>query len=381
MNEEEEGVPQSLADGFREFMYNVQVGWVTTDLDPHKARMDEIMVPQPWDEIEKYEIPKDRWRIKNILPKEGFTILASVAGEGKSWLALHMAQCISDDKPFLDKEEFATTGCSVLYLDCENSKSELKRRGAQLGFKKDTQHGLFFLNDMGLNLNSDDGERWLREAIDYFECKVVFVDTLRAVAGGLKEDKAEDVRAFFNRYRDLKDEGVSVVFLDHVRKPSFFEKVPQKEHLLGSQDKTASVEVLLMLRAMGKGQVEVYQRKNRIAPEIEPFKILIEDSLGDHLETQTRIKFDGFLESRETQKEEAKKHVLEMLKTGGRSSDEIIDVLKRERKIGSRNIRDALRDLVAEKEIDVSKAGRKNYYFLPNDEKDAEGQVLPDEDW
>ncbi len=378
---DENVIPRSQSDGFRDFMYNVEVGWTKGDLDPQKVRMDEILVPQSWDEVEKYEIPKDRWRIKNILPKEGFAILASVAGEGKSWLALHMAQCISENKPFLEKEEFVTTGCSVLYLDCENSKSELKRRGEQLGFRKDTQYGLFFLNDMGLNLNSDDGERWLREAIEYFDCKVVFVDTLRAVAGGLKEEKAEDVRAFFNRYRDLKDEGVCIVFLDHVRKPSFFEKVPQKEHLLGSQDKTASVEVLLMLRSMGKGSVEVYQRKNRIAPEIEPFRILIEDRLGDRLETQTRITFDGFLESKETQKEEARKCILELLANSGKTSNEILDFIYAERKIGKRNIRDALRDLVAEKEIDTCKSGRQNYYSIQKEGETSKKSISEDDDW
>lgn len=381
MTNEGDGVsPSKRFNSFAEFVEHKPMGWGGIDAGPYQTKLEEVKVPVLWEEVEKYYVPKDRWRIKELIPKEGFVILASVSGERKTWIALEMARCISTGENFLQKDEFSTQGCNVLYLDCENAKNELQRRGKQLGLNAHSEHKLYFFNDVDLNLNTDEGELWLMKAIEYFECGVVFIDTLRAVAGGLKEDKAEDVRAFFNRYRRLKDMGVCVIFLDHVRKPSYFEKkIPQKEHLLGSQDKTASVEVLLMLKAEnGAETIEMYQRKNRLAKEIEPIKVLMTDYESENHERRTKLTFDGFIESKETQKAEAKRFILEFLEDDGKTTNDILNFIGREKKIGQRNIRDALRDLTESKEIEASRNGRQNYFTLV---RSGETTLVEEEVW
>jgi len=340
------------------------------------AEMDKemgftISEPITWEQLNQQKTPKNQYRIKDLLPNEGSAILSSISGEKKTWIALEQARAIVSEEMFLGPDGFKTFGCNVLYVDCENSRSELQRRCRQLGFSKNSKHKLYFYNDKELNLNTTEGATWLHAVIRHLNVKVVFIDTLRAVAGGLKEDKAEDVRMFFNRFRSLKDKGVTIVWLDHFRKPSNFEKkIPQKEHLLGSQDKTAGVEILLMLRSeSGSDEIQMYQRKNRLAQEIEPFSISMKDSYLDDEFTQKRttLEYIGEIEEKDTQKEQAKKYALEIITEGGRTTNELISIIGSEKRIGERNIRDALKGLVDSEKLQQGKKGKQNYYSLPEE--------------
>jgi len=345
---------------------------------PDEKEVDKLM---EWKDLKKQEFPNHPWRVKNLIPKEGSAIISSISGERKTWLALEMAKCISTGLPFLEDEMFKTEGCTVLYVDCENSLSELKRRCNQLGFPEESTHRLYLFNGSDMNFNSDEGSAWLHAMIQYVGAQVVFVDTFRSVAGGLKEEKAEEIRTFFGRFRKLKDEGVTIIWLDHFRKPSNFEKkIPQKEHLLGSQDKTAGVEVLLMLRSEpGSNEIDVYQRKNRLSKEVEPFKIKMDDWLDENNEIKTFLRYEGVIDEKETQKEDAKKYILSLLSSvPGLVTKEVIEAVQDEKKIGERNIRDALKELCDSNKIDFGKNGKQNYYFLPKElEEPLESSDFP----
>lgn len=338
---------------------------------------DNSSTPTPilWEEIEKMTFPEDRWRIRNILPKEGFTILASVSGERKTWLALEMAKCIALGKNFLDNSDFETKEGNVLYLDMEMSASELQRRGKQLSLGEQKEK-LFIVNNNDLNLNTEDGANWLIEMIEQYKISTVFIDTFRAVAGGLKEEKAEEIRTMFNRFKLLKNKEVSVIFLDHLRKPNNFEgKIVKKEHLFGSQDKSASVEILLMMKSGDNGEIEIYQRKNRLGPEIRPFKVLMKDT-EENGQIKTFLTFDGEIEPQETKKEEAKEFILSILNDGSKTTKELRQIIFNEAKIGEKNIRAALSELVDEKKIDFKRNGRENCYYLFRESENLQEGIL-----
>src|SRR3989344_1081561 len=322
--------------------------------------------PIPWEDIEKKVFPNDRWRINKLIPKDGFTVLASIAGEKKSWTALEMARCIASGEDFLGHPEFKTMPGPVLYCDFEMAESEMQRRGKQLRLHTQ-KHGLYFFNQLEMNFNDPLAVKWMSLIIDYYKITTLIVDTFRAVSGGIEEEKAEKIRKFFNRFRDLKNRGISIIWLDHFRKPSNFEgKIPKKEHLLGSQDKTASVEVLLMLSSPDGGEeINVYQRKNRIGQEIKPFKILMRDELSEDDEIVTRLTYAGEIEEKETQKEKAKELILNMLEgVEGLTKKQLVQGIKSTAKIGDRNIQEALIELCDGRKLDVAKNGRENYYFI-----------------
>lgn len=339
---------------------------------PEDVLVSDNMVE--WKQLNSKIFPENRWRIKNLVPYEGFVILSSISGEKKTWIALEMARCISHGINFLDIEEFKTTPGNVLYVDGENPQAEMQKRGRQLGFKDNSQNKITFYNVDRLNLNDEEESQNFISMIKREGFDVVFIDTTRALAGALKEDKAEDVRAFFNRFKKIKDEGISIIFLDHLRKPSNLDgKVPKKEHLLGSQDKTASIEVLLMLKSdSGSNEINLYQRKNRLGREIPAFQILMEDIEDNDGSTKTIFKHNGELDSEENKKDEAKEMVLDILSDKQeRTTKELLEITKKQ--VGQKNTRLALRELVAEGTIKQSKLGKQNLYKIIDIETSEKG--------
>jgi archaellum biogenesis ATPase FlaH len=341
-----------------------------------------------WDEIDYLEFSANKWRIKNLLPLEGFVILAGVSGEGKSFVSMEMANALTTPRAFLNEQGFSVIGCSVLYIDAEMSKSELQRRGRQLGFSEKREYELLFVSRNELNLKDDtEGEIGgddlgkVLSIIEKHKVKVVFVDTLRAVAGGMEENKAEEVRKFFNRFKPLKDMGVCVVFLDHLRK-GFGPKQnePQKDSLLASQDKTASVEVLLMLQKKpSEPIITVHQRKNRLGPESASFDIRLYDTDMDPDKNRIILEFKGTHDSVESVIEKAKATALKALEGGDMTRQELLDHVKEETGIGVRSVHVALKALQESKLVGIEKVGRQHKYSTnTGDPGDVENKILSD---
>lgn len=337
------------------------------DIQLFKVENGQVTGPEPllWSEFEKVEFPEQRWKIKNLIPHEGFVILASPSGEKKSWLAMEMARCLALGEPYLQNPEFASTQCNVLYIDEEMPKSELQRRGKLLGFQQAGSR-IWLLSKNNLNLNTKVTADWLLAFMESNKIEVVIVDTLRAVAGGLNEDKAEDVRKFFDLFKEAKDKGIAVIFLDHCRKPSQHEgREPKKEQLFASQDKLASVEVLLMLKSKeATGEIMVYQKKNRLGMEIAPFMVNMTDSESPSGEKCVTLIYRGGIEDKEEKKEQAKELIQSLLAGGGMTRKELIRRGNQDMRIGSRNTSDALRELEQAGAISVQKQGRENFYTL-----------------
>lgn len=355
--------------------------------------VDEKMpAPVSWKELRDIPSEGDPWLVKNLIPREGITILASVSGEGKSIIVMHLAKCLSEGLSWFGHPAFATAPARVLYVNMEMSISEMQRRGRKIGFDSSNAN-LHILNEDDFNLNAGgvrmpNGEmsgddlkyRWLLTYIHQKSIQVVVIDTFRAASGGLKEEKAEEVRSFFKKFQLLKNSGVSVIFLEHVRKPTQLEgKTPKKEQLLGSQDKTANAEVLLMIRKdESTGFINVYERKNRLGPEIPPFAVKVSDIVDEENQERLAFEYMGELEDDATKKDEAKNLILTLLEDGEKSTKQIIDVLKKQ--VGQKNIRAALREMEAEVLVDRVKHGRENLFFLPKEAKEPENPVVEELD-
>ncbi|MFA6573728.1 MAG: AAA family ATPase [Patescibacteria group bacterium] len=350
-------------------------------IDTQREKTQDVVIHDKfqltsWNEFFRKEFPEIRWRINNLIPMEGFVILSAISGEKKTWVSLEMAKCIALGINFLGTDLYKTKMGKVLYVDQENPERDIVRRGKQLGIEENKN--LFIFRPDSLNLNDEHiANKFIKFILDH-NIEVVFIDTFRAVAGGLKEDKAEDVRMFFNRFKIFKDRGIVVVWLDHRRKPQNFEgKKPKKEQLLGSQDKTASVEVLLQLSSdSGSDEIRVYQAKNRLDREIEPFKILMKDNMTGNGVQKTSLVYDGLIEADETKKDEAKESILELLQESGKTTKEVCSVLGNQKKIGEKNVRSALKELTEGGMIDYTKKGHQNFYAIKEDMQDDQQDNL-----
>ncbi len=321
--------------------------------------------PELWDFFSALSFPEQKWRIKNLIPHAGLVILAGASTEGKSWIAMEMAKAMAFGTPFLGN--FETEKSTVLYINQEMAKSELHRRGRLLGM--DGNFGrLWVLNRNEFMLDDENNVDWLIEFVQQKQIEVVIIDTFRAVAGAIKDENANEISQFFQRFKVLKENGVALIFLDHTRKPERFDgKIPKREQLFGSQYKLGAAEVLLMVKkGSDKGESSLYQLKNRLGVELEPFKLTMKDV---EVNGKTAIEFSylGTFEEKDSKKDEAKEFILNVLVESGKTRQECLDMALKERNIGYKNTSDALRELEDEAKIKVNKQGRKNFYQLPTE--------------
>ena len=316
---------------------------------------------ESWKNFDQKEFPKERWWIDGLIPKNSLVILAAPSGERKSWLALEMAKCIISGTQFLN--HFETKKARVLYIEQETAQWEIQRRGRQLGIPREEDFSL--LSQDELNLNVPGTVDRLFNVITERKIEVVFVDTFRSVGGGIHEDKGEEIRAFFSRFKSWKDHGITIVFLDHCRKPRLFEnaQTPKKDQLIGSQDKTASVETLHMMRSKERSdEITFYPMKMRVGRELPPFRININDQ-KDGETTATILSYAGEIDEHQLKKDDAKESILTHLEdeTEKKGSKEIIKVLNG--KCGKTAIEDALKEMREENIIGWEKVGGKYLYW------------------
>ena len=325
-------------------------------------------------EFSKLELPKEQWLIKNILPREGFVIIASPSGEKKTWTSMTMAGAVANGTNFLGNPDFPSIKGNVLYIDEEMSDTEIQRRINLLGLGE-TEATIHLASKNNLNFSEEKTIKEFYEVVEREKISVVFIDTLRSVAGGLREDKAEEVRAFLDQFKDFKNKGVVIVFLDHCRKPAHFEgKIPKKEQLLGSQDKLASVETLHMVKSEEGSEILFYTRKSRNGREYSPFKIEMRETFDDNMNPiKIELVYAGKIEEKEYILDQAKGFVMDLLLNEGKKRQEIIEIIKKEKKIGEKNISEAIRELEhKDKKIKMIRIGRENYYEINNDEENED---------
>lgn len=326
----------------------------------------------PWGEFEALKFPENPWRVEKLIPESGITILAAPSGARKSWVILDMIRDIAKGDPFLGM--FKTKKCNVMYVEQETPQEEIQRRGKQLRFPRE---GIHIVSSKGepLNLNNDDSVRHLSDLVKLNNISVVVIDTLRSVSGGLKEEKAEEVRAFFNRYKPMAEQGVSVIFLDHTRKPKQFENrsKPAMEQILGSQDKIASATNVLMLGPTSEEDIfSLHQMKLKSGKEEKPFVIKMRDEDGES-GRKTYLEYGGGFDEDELKVEQAKDFILEYLEEqkDDMKTKEIIGALKD--KVGKSNIETALKQMRKEEAIGFKKAGGNSYvYWSPTRSEESE---------
>ena len=317
--------------------------------------------PVLWKDFCSQADPAKQWLVEGLIPAEGVGILASPAGEKKTWFILALAVNVADGTPFLN--HFPVTQGAVMYIENEMPESELRKRGRQLGL--DSTKEPVWLVKLDGHMNSPEAAAKIIKFAQQNKVKLIIADTFRALAGGLKEEDAGEIRAFFNLYKPLKDMGVFLIFLDHTRKLQTFDGFePKLDQIFGSQDKKGCTESILMIRSPGRSKdISVYHLRCRIAIEQEPFKATIEDVVGEYGKIQTVLNFAGAPDHVANKKEEAVGAILSIIQNEQRSRKQLLELLLA-RNIKERNASEALREMEKDGRIIATRDGREKVYSI-----------------
>lgn len=339
-----------------------------------------------WKEFGAHEFPwANQWRIKNLVPVSARCVIAAPSGEGKSWCAMAMAKSVAAGVPYLGNPAFETTQCKVLYIENETAKSDFQRRGKRLGFHE-VEENLFAPLDDWPPLNNKKTAEALYELAKQQGIGLVIIDTFRSVSGGIKENEADEIRGIFDNFKPFTEIGITVIITDHCRKPHPNEGglIPKKEQLLGSQDKFAAVEAVIMMRMKpgtktdggSTATINVYPMKNKGGPEARPFQIDIVHTDDPDGGGTTTLTYAAEIEDRVLQAEVTEDAIKDYLagQTEKQATTEVIEALKG--RAGKTAVEAKLRELREAKKVGFEKAGQKYLYWALGEE-DASGGNLP----
>lgn len=183
--------------------------------------------------------PEPRWIVPGLIP-EGLVVLAGRPKVGKSWLALQIAWAVGCGGKVFDTDVQQER---VLYLALEDSPRRLKQRLTAQGWR--TNVLVDFYTEWP-DLGQDGGLSALQERIHRVGYGLVIIDTLTRIVRYDQDDITEASVVWGNLQRMASDLQVTILVIDHHRKPGATVRDPVDD-LLGSTGKGAIADALLGL--------------------------------------------------------------------------------------------------------------------------------------
>ncbi len=195
------------------------------------------------------------WLIEPLLERGRLYALWSIAGVGKSLLTLEIAAALATGRPVL-----GNTGrdpIHVLYVDMENSPSDLVERLSAFGYRPEQLGHLHYLSFPSLPaLDSPAGGAGLLAAAERHLAEVVVIDTVSRIIAG----KENDSDTFHQLYRcalaPLKARGITTIRLDHAGKDT-------ERGQRGSSAKDSDVDVVWQLSQLTAVAYRLTRGKSR----------------------------------------------------------------------------------------------------------------------
>lgn len=252
----------------------------------HIASLDSLLGQQ---------FPVARWTIQHIIPEGGVTILSAAPGSFKTWIMLEMALSVAEGRKLFDTYECSQTG--VLFVDEESGPRMLQERFIQLG------------STLGLSVhytsrqNTKVTQEFVNQLVETCEengIGLVMFDSLVRLHSG-DENTSKDMAGLFELFRQMADNGLSVLIAHHNRKAIVGSFNPAGD-MRGSSDILASVDCHMALsRQNGGDYVTIQQTKNRYMRELRPFKLRFTDG---------SFEFSGEVKSRTDKQNDLKNAII-----------------------------------------------------------------------
>lgn len=208
----------------------------------------------------------------------GLTILAAPPKTGKSFLALDLACCIAEGKPFWG---FETTKGNVLYCDLEGTEWRTQERFPVIGraSKADCPAGL----SMVYKVNPVDAgliaqlTGWIDHANDP---RLIIIDTLAHVKGRVArgEDAYSADTRFMKPLHDLAvSKGIAILAITHTRKANGFVLDDPFDAVIGSTAQYGNSDAGWII---GGKRTDDKKQFTAVGRDFEPVSFEIERSAG-----------------------------------------------------------------------------------------------------
>jgi len=260
------------------------------------------LYPESLDTLLERSFSPTRWVVEGLLPSEGLTIMSAMPGSFKTWIMLEVALCVAQgDKLF---GQYQTQASGVLIVDEESGMRMLNERFKQLNAPKGLP--IIYFSREGHKVTQEYVDSLISVCLVNSIGLVIFDSLVRLHQGD--ENTSRDMSDLFNLFKQLADNGISVLIAHHNRKGIPGSYNPSGD-MRGSSDILAAVDCHLAVnRNKNSEYVEVRQTKNRYMREVPPFKLRFIERDG-----YSEFQFVEVLETKNDQRDKWKLIILEQL--------------------------------------------------------------------
>ena len=218
-------------------------------------------------ELMEQKFSDDIWVVDHLILRNGINCIAGKPKSGKSAIVLQMAKNIAEGLPLFGKYKTSQTG--LLLISKEDSLRLLQKR--LLAYGAEPELRITFSIDSSIYLDTDKYLQSLFEICAKKDIRIIIFDSFRRFMRG-DENSSEDVTKMHWFFKQLNDNGITVVFVHHFRKGNNV----SVDSLRGSSDILAMVDSAIVLEMDKKLQtVQVTQNALREDKEEEPFSVKI----------------------------------------------------------------------------------------------------------
>ena len=317
--------------------------------------------------------------IEGLLRLPSVSILYGAPGGLKTMLLVDAALAVASGQPWLEplpgKDEDTarqTTQAPVLWCDFDNGGLEMHERiGAGLrarGLGPDTPIHYVCFPSPWLDMSTWGGARLLLRRIKSLDARLVIVDNLIAVSGGVDENSAEmgNVMSHFRRVAEVT--GAAIVPVHHDRKETGFGR--KGDALRGHSSINGAVDLALKIEREGMSdQLSIEATKTR-GVEVWPFGAIY---TYEHQRGSTNLhamRFWGTEETSSKSNAAIRRAILETVKaTPDLNKGDVTDRVAGLKSVGSNRVRSQIAYLEGDGKLVVTDGPRNaKLYRLPSDD-------------
>lgn len=303
------------------------------------------------------------WLWYPFIPFGKVTLIQGDPGQGKTWLAMHLAAACTNRKEL--PNELPMDSFNVFYQTAEDGigdtiKPRLMKCGADMERVR-----VIVEDDAMLSLT----DPRLELAIKQNNVKLLIMDPIQAYLGpDVDMNRANEIRPLFRYLGGVAERtGAAIVLIGHLNKNA---GTHANYRGLGSVDISAAVRSILLVGKVEKETERdvrvVIQTKSSLAPKPTPVAFTLENSklewIGEYEITEQELMSGKAGKQKETKLEQAMKLIRQILTTRNLMYVADLDAEGKKLKISDRTMRDARRKL--EDELDYGYENSKKTVCL-----------------
>lgn len=213
--------------------------------------------------------PSNKWLVEDLIPSEAITLVSGAPASYKTFISIHLAQCVAEGKDFLGRYRIPQQ-MNVVVLDKENTPRDLKERFVNIGMNKEAS--ILYASNLERFYLTD--EKDVDELIQKLEeppgSGLLIIDSLRRFHKG-EENSSGDMSAIFDNLKKVTNRGITIVILHHHRKEPVG-GFASANSVRGSSDIIAAVDCHIALEFVKKDALITFnQHKLRQAKAQDEF--------------------------------------------------------------------------------------------------------------